>query len=108
MGYEQTITIRVTCEGKPCGLGTRFEEDSYSGRNFKGFKIAFLSNLKKQGWKIAQCKGVIDTSLITDDCEEYDFEYHTHKAWFCENCAASGKIEEWKKKIKAERKSWED
>lgn len=98
MSFYSKIHYVIECDSPECD--ERFEEVMSNGN--ASVRTAFIMRARAKGWKRAQRIGGYWDSYYDDSGYCTDYSEMTHKAWFCPECAKSGRIAEWHDMIKTE------
>ena len=96
MSFYSKIHYGIECDSPECD--ERLEVAMSNGN--ASVRTAFIMRARAKGWKRAQRIGGYWESCYDDS--DYYYRERTFKAWFCPECAKSGRIAEWHDMIKTE------
>lgn len=98
MSFYSEVRFIIKCDSPECDKV--YEETVSSGS--ESVRTAVIMRARAKGWKRAQRIGGYWDMYYDDRGYNADYVEKMHKAWFCPECAKSGRIAEWHDMIKTE------
>lgn len=98
MGFYSEVRFIIRCDSPGCD--NVYEKTVSSGS--EGVRTAVIMRVKALGWEREQRIGGEWDICFEEEGGYADYTERTHKAWFCPECAKSGRIAEWHDMIKTE------